>query len=481
VDNQSNSAECGRLDSWKEIAEYVGRDVRTAIRWEQERGLPVHRVPGGKRGTVFGYRAEIDRWLRGREEPEGPSGAEVADDPSAPADARRAGAATAAQPPGTDPGPPAPSAARRAPVMRLLTMGGLLLTIAAAALWASRRVGAGTPAGPRIERLELEARAVVARAEDGSVAWRHELADRTAPQFLGNAPWFAIADVDGDGRPDVAASVPLAVSGAEYLDDLHLFSSTGRVLWHQRLQERLTFRGGAFGPPWVAGHVAIYHVQGEPRIAWGVGHHTWWPSALALLDGRGRRLGTFVHGGSIRAVRASETSGRPLLLVGGVSNAYRAAFMAVLDGSALTGQGPTPPGSPFECEGCGGVVPLRYFLFPPSDVCLASGLPYNSTRDLILRGDEVEAYTRESDSGAPVAEMIFRFSRDFDLLDARAADSWAAHEALEKARRLDHGVAQCPWYNSPSPVREWDPANGWRELKPGGQPAVSVAGPSGKP
>lgn len=53
-----------RLNSWKEIAEYVGRNVRTVIRWEQEGGLPVHRVPVGQRRAVFAYRHEIDRWLQ---------------------------------------------------------------------------------------------------------------------------------------------------------------------------------------------------------------------------------------------------------------------------------------------------------------------------------------------------------------------------------------------------------------------------------
>lgn len=53
-----------RLDSWKEIAEYLGRDVRTVIRWEQEKKLPVHRVPGGKRQAVFSFASEIDAWLK---------------------------------------------------------------------------------------------------------------------------------------------------------------------------------------------------------------------------------------------------------------------------------------------------------------------------------------------------------------------------------------------------------------------------------
>ena len=53
-----------RLDSWKEIAGYFGRDERTVKRWEKERALPVHRVPGGVRGGVFAYAAELSQWLK---------------------------------------------------------------------------------------------------------------------------------------------------------------------------------------------------------------------------------------------------------------------------------------------------------------------------------------------------------------------------------------------------------------------------------
>src|SRR5574340_735919 len=52
-----------RLDSWKELADYLGREVRTVIRWEKDKQLPVHRVPGGRRQAVFAYTDEIDAWL----------------------------------------------------------------------------------------------------------------------------------------------------------------------------------------------------------------------------------------------------------------------------------------------------------------------------------------------------------------------------------------------------------------------------------
>jgi tetratricopeptide (TPR) repeat protein len=53
-----------RLVSWKAIAAYFACTERTAKRWERERGLPVHRTPGAKRGYVFAYIQELDQWLR---------------------------------------------------------------------------------------------------------------------------------------------------------------------------------------------------------------------------------------------------------------------------------------------------------------------------------------------------------------------------------------------------------------------------------
>src|SRR5713226_7613311 len=50
-----------RLDSWKEIAAFFGRDERTVNRWEKELGLPVHRLPGTK-GRVYAYPEELSAW-----------------------------------------------------------------------------------------------------------------------------------------------------------------------------------------------------------------------------------------------------------------------------------------------------------------------------------------------------------------------------------------------------------------------------------
>jgi hypothetical protein len=54
------------LQSWKEIAAYLKRTVRSVQRWERNAGLPVRRMRAGDRGSVLAFRSEIDRWLHSR-------------------------------------------------------------------------------------------------------------------------------------------------------------------------------------------------------------------------------------------------------------------------------------------------------------------------------------------------------------------------------------------------------------------------------
>jgi hypothetical protein len=55
-----------RLDSWKEIAAYLNRDVTTVQRWEKREGMPVHRHLHDRMGSVYAFRADLDAWARSR-------------------------------------------------------------------------------------------------------------------------------------------------------------------------------------------------------------------------------------------------------------------------------------------------------------------------------------------------------------------------------------------------------------------------------
>jgi hypothetical protein len=51
-----------RLESWKEIAAYLGKGVRTVSRWEKTEGLPVRRHQHERRASVYALKSELDAW-----------------------------------------------------------------------------------------------------------------------------------------------------------------------------------------------------------------------------------------------------------------------------------------------------------------------------------------------------------------------------------------------------------------------------------
>jgi hypothetical protein len=70
-----------RVESWKGIAGYLARDIRTVQRWEKQEGLPVHRHIHNKLSTVYAFKSELDSWWhdRGIKIDNGQTAAEIID------------------------------------------------------------------------------------------------------------------------------------------------------------------------------------------------------------------------------------------------------------------------------------------------------------------------------------------------------------------------------------------------------------------
>jgi TolB-like protein/Flp pilus assembly protein TadD len=64
--NKTTEGREARLDSWKEIASFLKRGVRTVQRWECEAGLPVHRLQHEKLGSLYAWKSELDAWWKSR-------------------------------------------------------------------------------------------------------------------------------------------------------------------------------------------------------------------------------------------------------------------------------------------------------------------------------------------------------------------------------------------------------------------------------
>ncbi|HUE88322.1 MAG TPA: hypothetical protein VMO26_19780 [Vicinamibacterales bacterium] len=145
------SANDDRLGSWKEIAAYLGRDVRTVQRWEQSQGLPVHRHRHSRLSTAYAFKSELDAWwhnrpgemagegsaaLDGREENASPQ----ADSAEAAGDGRRTPLGLERPPSGEGPG--AESTTREHPyswaLVTVLALAGMLVIWLDGDLWLDR-------------------------------------------------------------------------------------------------------------------------------------------------------------------------------------------------------------------------------------------------------------------------------------------------------------------------------------------------------
>jgi TolB-like protein/Tfp pilus assembly protein PilF len=131
----------GRLDSWKEIAAYLGRSVRTVQRWEQQEALPVHRLQHDKQGSVYALTAELDAWWESRRVSLG-AAAEAEPEPAA-------GAVAAAEPVAAE--QPVARSVRRIPRAALLGLGAAAVAALAAVVVLKGRSADAAP--PRLAVL----------------------------------------------------------------------------------------------------------------------------------------------------------------------------------------------------------------------------------------------------------------------------------------------------------------------------------------
>lgn len=420
-----NNGQARRFDSWKEIADYLGRDVRTAIRWESQ-GLPVHRIPGGKGTSVFALSSEIDAWMSGRQSETTP---EILLPPAVPLRSR-------------------PRISARVGVIAVVLLLALSLSAMAFVL-------RGAASATNIASLHVTATSTdISLAGDSGVSRviyrfqpdRAVLIDRAAAR---------VTDLNGDGEADIVAGICFysdpdlhTVRGGEVL----ALSPHGDVHWRFALDDVLTFPDGKVRGPWA---VAAWEPSGgtEPtRIAVAAHDYLWWASMVTIIDNGGHRQQTFVNPGWIESLLWLG-SGR--LALGGFNNSRNEAMVALIDPD-LDGQAPGSAGTSFWCASCSANAPLFYATMARSEVNLATASPFNRA-SVALVGDRIIVTT--SEAGSSPATAIYEFDRDLTLLRARYSEAyWEMHDQLHREGRLSHSRADCPERDGPPPIHVWDAA-----------------------
>lgn len=436
-----------RLDSWKDIAAYLKRDERTAMRWE-ESGLPVRRIPGRRRGNVFAYSNEIDAWLKA----------------AMPVEARPTAPRLFAEAP-TASVPPLARLTRNPWLVQVVAIPALAVGLFAivALVW---KATASAPLGG----ITLRDNKFVALDKAGKSLWTYPLPEDGVVLPPDRTPGINyVGDLAGDGHREVLIGLPRPdhAPGEARDRELFCFSETGRLLWRFDPQDTIRFVSGNYGPPWNIERYLLYQVAGETRIALVFTHQIWWPSILVILDARGQELGRYVNSGDILTLTSAKSPAGPLLLIGGVSNSNGlSGFFAVLDGSHPTGTSPERSGSEFECTSCSQGHPLHYFVFPRSEINILSLASYGTVDSIRAVQSGVEVQTQEANAQDVGAAGIFEFTSEFELKRARWSDGYRQlHELFEREGKIHHVWDHCPDRSGPRVVQSWDSLRGFTELR----------------
>ncbi len=466
-----------RLNGWKDIANHLGKGVRTVQRWEKVYGLPIHRIGQDGGDIVFAFVTEIDAWLVEFERRRR-SGAIDDDDQGV------NGARDPVESPGTslaEPSPsghdssapvaPGPAQPRAFParwfVASLIVAAMAIGVMLSRAAWPAGdattppEAGAGQPAHWRVDDDTL----VVFDAAMREL-WRYpfdaDIDERAYQQAALTAFVRAviIEDLDGDGSREVLFRV---ISTRQDRQEFLVFNADGARRFAHVPTSGLTFGDEEFVAPWRAHGMAVTRSADGAKHVWvAFTHHLWFPTRLVQFDARGDVVGQYVSNGFVSSVDVGQWHGRPAVFVGAANNEHRGASLAIFSGTTVHGTAPAAVRKYACTRGCDPDVPDAFIVFPGSCLIALEGGAADiyrawedGTRRVIVMvrqargpypGEVGQAVVSNYyEIAADLASASVEVSREFDLMHAHARSQ----------RRIDHDLGERDRQHL-LPVQRWE-------------------------
>ena len=441
-----------RLNTWKEIAAYLNCDIRTCRRWEKTRGLPVLRLPGKIGSRVMAWQKDLDEWMSG-------------------------------PPPVTKISPRPPATPKIKPVHKpgrriAFVAATALIILAVAGFFGIQELTRDRqPADFRIEGSRL---IILNKAKE--VLWSHDTGLET---FVSDAeyreryqvrlldpksnfrysPWLVIDDLDRDGWSEVLF-VPKP-------DREH--NSRALICYDRRGKERWRFDGGremVFGKKLFSSDYAtsfeVHDIDGDGfKEIFVLSEKIYeYPTQLAVLSATGRRLGEYWNSGRIMDIvmKDFDGNGRDELMIGGTTQEYLKAFIAVFDPLNLEGQ--SPNSEDYRCPSMRPGTELAYILLPLSDID-----PYENRHVVlglldILDNGRIRAITSQTRNSFELDPKTLECldmttSVAFEVFRRDAVRKGEAHGPLDDAYRENLRLGLLYWTG-----RIWTSKPSWKILFP---------------
>jgi len=317
--------------SWKEIAAYLNCDIRTCLRWEKKLGLPVHRLEGGTRGSIFAYKEEIDRWISER--------AGKYDKPGVPSDAGDA----------------------RPRKKRFLFNPWLLIPIHLA-VWALIVVVVLAVTHKPMSRIprdfKIDGSVLAVLNKDRRELWRADtsiknLKDDAAYKSrfqrktrnsdqMPEYPWIGFTDINRDGRLE---TIFVTKTLDEFQEgEILCYNDRGDKLWRFKAGREQVIGGQPFSADYRIGGFDTFDLGQDDRseVILFATHKPDFPCQLVVLSADGRQLGEYWNPGHINDFNFADLNGdgRAELIICGVNNEYGRGFLAIFSAARISGTSP---------------------------------------------------------------------------------------------------------------------------------------------
>lgn len=441
-----------RLESWKEIAQFIRRDKRTAMRWAAQ-GMPVHRVPSGKRGRIFASREEISQWLNKREN-------------AAPRSGTSRSASIISRP-------------------RYVAISALVAAVLLFLFLVLQPFSSGNTHSRLVTRVTFTANAVLAWAGKQPL-WKHTFARPLDAEFWGprnELPDFVrIVDLSKGDKREVILVAPFRLGSdpdSLFQMDVDCFSNSGKLLWSYVPHERFQFGVNELDGPWF---VTTLHVSQIGAKAWlwvAEEHYLWGNSFVVRINPEtGHAVLRYVNTGALYALNEVETTRGTELLAGGFNNEYSAGILAVINEQKPMASSPQTPGTRHQCVSCSRGVPDEYFVFPRTEINRLEGIYEDPVTLIQVSGDNVEVHKLES-RGVADANTIYQFSTNptFRPVSLRYDSSYKMlYREFQKEGKIRSAIADASEQLHPLPISVWTPTGGWENyaVHPHGDVAVKA-------
>ena len=346
-----------RLDSWKEIASYLGCTERTAQRWEKEKGLPIQRLYDSSRSPVYACTDDLDQWQERPAAPENNDGEPLT--------------------------PPSPRFTwRDFSNPRVLITGGLLIVIIATISLTSQ-----SPNHIPVARFEVSGRTIAALDAEGHTLWQRTCREPIPSEMeykrydiFNNATMkpnipYCFVDLNGNGHTELLRVSGFPDSAHRTPWHLECWNEQGERLWTYTPGEATNFGTRQYDDSWPLGFTTDdLDGDGSPEIIIAAHHVDFFPAKLVILNHLGQEKGVYYHSGWIRSVTFQDLDGdgyREILGVG-TENATNRGCLFVLDSRHVHGCSPSDDTAHHRFRGQPPAVEKFYCLFPRDPLSLIS-------------------------------------------------------------------------------------------------------------